>query len=760
MNAQLIDAKTLKNITESERRKILVTYLQEQIAKLVGIEPSDVEEQQPLQYLGIDSLIAVKLRNRLRNDLAVDISAVKFMADASLADLVSAVSQLLTESQSEISASNTPPQDQENIPKSYPLTYGQQGLWFLSKLVPDSAAYNIAFTARICYSLNIGALQTAVQKLVDRHPTLRTIFRQQDGEPEQVVKEQQEVKIQQIDAATWNGEELREQAIAANREPFDLEQGVLLRVNLFVCAPQDYVLLLSVHHIAIDGFSLGMMLDELRSLYQGESTGEAVALPPIERQYGDFVRWQREMIASPVGEAHWNYWQQQLGGELPILKLPVDYPRSMVKNQRGASYTFELDSSLTEGLRGIAKEQGATLYMTLLATFQVLLYRYTGQSDIIVGSPAGGRSQSEFERTVGFFINMLALRVEITGELTFSALLAQVRQTVLAALAHQDYPSPLLIERLQVNHDATLSGLFQVTFNLLKLQDMGADYELSVSEKAPTRHNWGGLSLEPFVIPQQEGQYDLSLDLMETNESIFGIFRYDTDLFTAATIDRLAGHFQNLLSAVIENSDQAISLLPMLGSAEQQQVAAWNSTQRDFNSGCFQQLFEAQVELTPDAVAVVFEQQQMTYGELNSQADRLARRLQALGVKPDGLVAICLDRSLEMLVALLGVLKAGGAYVPLDPAYPQERLAYILADSGANIVLTKGYIVPRLQQDGVLDSEVQLLCLNENWSEDADLSVEPIIDRQVQPENLAYLIYTSGLIPGRSFIESKKLTKD
>ncbi|MEM8720136.1 MAG: amino acid adenylation domain-containing protein [Cyanobacteria bacterium P01_G01_bin.39] len=733
-----------KRSTESERRKILVSYFQEQIAKLVGIEPSDVEEQQPLQYLGIDSLIAVKLRNRLRNDLAVDISAVKFMADASLADLVSAVSQLLTESQSEISASNTSPQDQENIPKSYPLTYGQQGLWFLSKLVPDSAAYNIAFTARICSSLNIGALQTAVQKLVDRHPTLRTIFRQQDGEPEQVVKERQKVKIQHMDAATWNVDELRERAIAANREPFDLEQGVLLRVNLFVCAPQDYVLLLSVHHIAIDGFSLGMMLDELRSLYQGESTGEAVALSPINRQYGDFVRWQRSMLASPVGEAHWNYWQQQLGGELPILKLPVDYPRSMVKNQRGASYTFELDSSLTEGLRGIAKEQGATLYMTLLATFQVLLYRYTGQSDIIVGSPAGGRSQSEFERTVGFFINMLALRVEITGELTFSALLAQVRQTVLAALAHQDYPSPLLIERLQVNHDATLTGLFQVTFNLLKLQDMGADYELSVSEKAPARHNWGGLSLEPFVIPQQEGQYDLSLDLMETTESIFGIFRYDTDLFEAATIGRLAGHFHNLLSAVVENSDQAIGLLPMLGSAEQQQVAAWNSTQRDFDSVGFRQLFEAQVELTPDAVAVVFEQQQMTYEELNRQADKLARRLQALGVKPDGLVAICLDRSLEMLVGLLGVLKAGGAYVPLDPAYPQERLAYILADSGANIVLTKGYIVPRLQQDGVLDSEVQLLCLDENWSEDADSPVEPTINNKVQPENLAYLIYTSG----------------
>ncbi|MEM7594499.1 MAG: condensation domain-containing protein, partial [Cyanobacteria bacterium P01_A01_bin.83] len=281
MNAKLIDSETLRNVTQSERQPVLVAYLQEQIAKLVGIEPSDVEEQQPLQYLGIDSLIAVKLRNRLRKDLAVDISAVKFMADASLADLVVAVSQLLND-QSQTSASNTTPQDDDTVPKSYPLTYGQQGLWFLFKLVPDSAAYNIAFTARICSSLNIEALQTAVQKLVNRHPTLRTIFKQQDGEPYQVIKKHQKVEIQQIDAATWNWEELKERAIAANREPFDLEHGVLLRVNLFVCAPQDYVLLLSVHHIAIDGFSLGMMLDELRSLYEGEITGQNVTLAPIE----------------------------------------------------------------------------------------------------------------------------------------------------------------------------------------------------------------------------------------------------------------------------------------------------------------------------------------------------------------------------------------------------------------------------------------------------------------------------------------------
>jgi amino acid adenylation domain-containing protein len=751
MNAK-IDSKTLNKITESERRKVLVAYLQEQIAKLVGIDPSDVEEQQPLQYLGIDSLIAVKLRNRLRTDLSVDVSAVKFMADASLADLVAVVSQLLNRSleETETTVSDARQKDEYSLPKSYPLTYGQQGLWFLYKLAPKSAAYNISFTARICSSLNISALQRAVQKLVNRHSTLRTIFKQQDGEPFQEVCEHQEVCIKQIDASDWNWDELREKAIAAHREPFDLEQGSLLRVDLFTRSEQDHFLLLSIHHIAIDGFSFGILLDELRLLYQSESTGQAVALSPIERQYCRFVQWQQEMLESPIGETHRKYWHQKLSGELPILKLPVDRPRSLVKNQRGASYTFELDRSLTARLRATAKAQGATLYMTLLAVFQVLLYRYTGQEDIIVGSPTGGRSQSEFEWTVGFFINMLALRVEITGNLTFSTLLSQVRQTVLDALAHQDYPSPLLIERLQVNNDATLTGLFQVAFNLLKLQDMGADYELSVSASAKTRLDWGGLSLEPFVIPQQEGQYDLSLDMMETTESIFGVFRYDTDLFEAATIRRMAGHFQNLLAAIIEDSDRAIGLLPMLGEAEKQQLEAWNSTQKDFDlSGCLHQLFEAQVERSPDAVAVVFEKQQLTYRELNIRVNQLAHYLQTLGVKPEVLVGICIERSIQMLVGLLGILKAGGAYVPIDPAYPKERLAYTLADSRAKIILTQQNIVPRLQQDGVLDTQIQLLCLDGSWSENSnsqlfDSSIEQITNCAVQPENLAYLIYTSG----------------
>ena len=744
MNAQLVDSKTLKNITEGERRKILIAYLQEQIAKLVGIEASDVEEQQPLQYLGIDSLIAVKLRNRLRTDLSVDVSAVKFMADAKLTDLVVVVEQLLNQSPEEIAAFDVRQKDEDNVPKSCPLTYGQQGLWFLYKLAPESAAYNLAFTARICSALNIPALQRAVQKLVERHLTLRTMFKQQDGEPVQEVVKHQKVGIKQIDAASWNWHELRAKVIAAHRHPFDLEEGCLLRVNLFVRNKQDYVLLFGIHHIAIDGFSFGILLDELRSLYLSESTGQPISLPTIERQYGDFVQWQREMLASLVGQNHWDYWRQQLSGELPILKLPTDRPRSLVQSHRGESYNFELDRQLTDRLKGIVKSQGATLYMTLLAVFQVLLHRYTGQQDIIVGSPTEGRSQSKFERTIGFFLNMIPLRAKVTDELTFSEFLAQVRQTVLEALSHQDYPSALLIENLQLNNGATLAGLYQVVFNLLKLQDMGADYELSVSTKAKTRDDWGGLSLEPFVIPQQEGQYDegqydLGLDIIETSESIFGIFRYDAGLFAAATIRRMADHFQNLLVAIVTNSDRAISLLPMLGETEKQQLEAWNKTQQDFDlSGCIHQLFEAQVERTPDAVAVTFEGSTLTYRELNRRANQLARYLQDLGVRSEVLVGICLDRSLEMIVSLLGVLKAGGVYLPLDPAYPQERLSFMLSDARISLLLTQPKLVEELPKQKtkiiLLEQEQKAIAL---YSE-ANLPV------QTTPDNLAYAVYTSG----------------
>ncbi|WP_276750800.1 amino acid adenylation domain-containing protein [Chlorogloeopsis fritschii] len=624
--------------------------------------------------------------------------------------------------------------------KSYPLTHGQQGLWFLYKLAPTSAAYNVAFTARICSYLNIPALQRAFQKLVNRHPTLRTTFAQKDGEPFQQVHEYQEVDFENIDASARNKDELTSQVIAAYQRPFNLEKGHLLRVNLFTCSEDNYVILLTIHHIVIDGFSLGIILDELRSLYEAENTGRVISLPAIKYQYQDFVQWQRNILASSVGDELWNYWREQLAGELPILKLPTDRPRPPIQSYRGASHTFELNQELTSQLREMAKAQGATLYMTLLTAFQVLLYRLSGQEDIIVGAPIEGRSQPQFAETVGFFVNMLALRVNMAGNPTFSQLLTQVRQTVLDAIAHQDYPSTLLIERSQLNRDPSLPGLFRVSFNLFKVSEIAQDYELSVSDKTKTRENWGGLTLEPFVIPQQEGQNDLVFDMMETTESLIGILRYNTDLFDATTITRIANHFQTLLAGIIANPQKQIASLPLLTEAEENHLLwKWNNNQVDYpQDRVIHQLFENCVKQQPNAVAVVFQEQQLTYQQLNSKTNQLAHYLRSLGIGQNQLVGICVERSLEMIIALLAVLKAGGAYLPLDPAYPQERLSFMLRDSQVSILLTQQKLVASLAIEDLV-----VVCLDQDWEDISQESEENLVINTT-PQDLAYVIYTSG----------------
>ena len=632
--------------------------------------------------------------------------------------------------------------------KYYPLTYGQQGLWFLYKLTPKSAAYNIAFTARIRSDVNVQALQRALQALIIRHPTLRTTYGQRGAEPFQQVHEYQEICFEKTDASTWNEDELTRRVIEAYRQPFNLEQGPVMRVNLFTRSAQDHVFLLAIHHIAVDGFSFGILLDELRLLYDSEQIGGTVSLPPIRWQYQDFVQWQREFLSSPVGDNLWNYWQKQLAGELPVLNLPTDRPRPAIQNYQGASHTFELSKELTKSLREMAKAEGATLYMTLLTAFVVLLYRYTGQEDIIVGSPTEGRSQPEFDTVVGFFVNMLALRVNIVDNPTFSALLSQVRSTVLGALAHQDYPSSLLIERLQLNRDPSLPGLFRVSFNLLKLQMMAEDYELSLLPSSKARENWAGLLLEPFVIPQQEGQNDIVLDVIESTESLFGIFRYNTDLFDATTISRMASNFQTLLEGIVANQGQQISSLPLLSAAERNYLLL-ESNNRQVNypqNQCIHQLFENCVKTTPNAIAVEFQDQKLTYQELNVRANQLAHHLRNLGVRAEVLVGICVERSLEMIVGLLGILKAGGAYVPLDPAYPKERLDFMLCDSQVSVLVTQQKLVDSLV-DGLVDNPtmqgIPIVCLDKDWEVIQKQSqVNPLTN--VTSKNLAYVIYTSG----------------
>ena len=626
-----------------------------------------------------------------------------------------------------------------NTKSSYPLSYGQQALWFLYQSTPESSAYNTAFAVRIRSEVDLQALKTSFQKIINRHPSLRTTFSMRDGKTVQEVHGYQDVCFEKIDASGWSEDELNRKAIEAYQRPFDLERGPVLRVTVFSPSDRDHVLLLNIHHIVSDGWSLWMLLQELRAQYTAQTTGEKAFLPPATCSYPDYIQWQTDMLASSQGEQLWDYWKNKLAGELPILELPTDHPRAPIQTYRGASCSFKLNEKLSQKLKQLAKSEGITLYMILLAAFQVLLHRYTGQEDILVGSPTSGRIKSEFNSIIGYFVNPVVLRANLSGNPTFKEFLGQVRQTVLEAMAHQDFPFPLLVERLQLNRDPSRSPLFQALFVLQNPQSKDLANLLTPSE-TEDRVDWGGLELEFFEMVTEEAQFDLTLEMVEANESIFGRFKYNIDLFDTARMTQMAGHFQTLLEGIVVHSEAKLSKLPLLREAERQiLLKEWNNIQTEYpQSQCIHQLFEAQVEKNPDAIAVVFEEQQITYRELNFRVNQLARHLQALGVKPEIPVGICVERSLEMVVGLLAILKAGGAYVPLDPAYPKERLAYILSDSQLPVVLTMEGLSETLPSHNAkvvyLDADREVI---------AQQSKENLVSGATN-KNLAYTIYTSG----------------
>lgn len=626
-----------------------------------------------------------------------------------------------------------------NTKSSYPLSYGQQALWFLYQSAPESSAYNTAFAVRIRSEVDLGSLKNAFQKIVNRHPCLRTTFSMRDGKTVQEVHGYQDVCFEEIDASSWSEDELNRKAIEAYQRPFDLERGPVLRVTLFSRSDRDRVLLLNIHHIVNDGWSLWMLLEELGVLYTAQTTGKKAFLSPVTSSYADYIQWQTNMLASSQGEQLWNYWKSQLAGDLPTLDLPTDRPRGPIQTYRGASYPLKLNQKLTQKLKQLAQNEGVTLYMILLAAFQVLLHRYTGQEDILVGSPTSGRSKSEFNSIIGYFVNPVVLRANLSGNSTFKEFLGQVGQMVLDALDHQDYPFPLLVERLQPNRDFSRSPLFQALFVLQKPHKKELA-DLITPSKKETRVSWGSLELEYFPMTTEEGQFDLTLEMVEANESLFGLLKYNTDLFDIARMAQMAEHFKTLLEGIAVDSEARLSELPLLTATERQTLLKeWNKTQTEYpQSQCIHQLFETQVEQTPDAVAVVFEDQQITYQELNIRANQLAHHLQALGVKPEVPVGICVERSLEMVVGLLAILKAGGAYVPLDPAYPQERLTYILSDSQLPVVLTMKGLSETLPSHNAkvvyLDADREII---------AQQSKENLVSGATV-NNLAYTIYTSG----------------
>ncbi|MBT3388164.1 MAG: AMP-binding protein, partial [Desulfobacula sp.] len=627
------------------------------------------------------------------------------------------------------------------ISKTVPASRGQQALYLTHELAPESSAYNIGFALRIQSVLDKEAMHKAIQTIVERHASLRTLFTtKQDGELFQNIYGYKKAYFEEIDAFEWTEAELKKQVQLTHEQPFDLKNGPLMRTHLFMRSSKEYVLLFSIHHIVFDGWSLWMILDELGKLYSSHSAKAAETtpeLPIIQADYTDFVHEQSEMLASSKGKELWEYWQKQLSGELPTLNLPIDHSRPLRQTFNGATYTYTLPPELSEKITTLAREEKVSTYTLLLAAYQILLHRYTGQDDILVSCPTVGRLKRGFKNVVGYFVNPVVMRAEFTETDDFKTFLIRTAKTVLDAIKHQDYPFIDLVKQLHVKRDPSYSPLAQTGFVLQGSHEFGELAELAVTGK---QVGWGSLQVEAFELGQQEGQEDLQLEMLETIESFVVELKYNTDLFNPDTIQRMADHFQILLQGIVSDPTQKISQLPILSKQEKHKILVeWNDTKADYpKDKCIHELFEEQAAKTPDAVAIVFEDKQLTYAELNEKASQLAHYLQNLGVKPETLVGICLERSLEMIIGLLGILKAGGAYVPLDPQYPKERLSFMLDDTQAPILLTQTRL-----KDSLPENKAKLICLDSDWKIISKESKENI-KGGVTSDNLAYVIYTSG----------------
>lgn len=610
-----------------------------------------------------------------------------------------------------------------------PLSFAQQRLWFLNQMGPGNTAYNIPFALRLNGTLNSAAMEQSLNEITKRHEILRTTFQLIDSQPMQVIAPDATFSLPLIDLQHLPEEDQQATIVRMATEelqtPFNLETGPLLRGKLLKLAPKEHILLLTMHHIVSDAWSIGVLSRETAAIYTAFVQGKSSPLPELPIQYADFAIWQREWLQGDHYKTQLAYWKEQLT-DAPMLELPTDRPRPAIQTFSGAQFSFQFSQILLTQLRAFSQQESATLFMTLLTAFKVLLYRYTGQSDIVVGSPIADRNQPEVAGVIGFFVNTLALRTNLSGNPTFRELTQRVRQTCLKGYANQNVQFEQLVEELHLKRDLSHPPLFQV---MLLLQN-----KLSGQITLPE------LTLEVILTDSQAAKFDITLSLAEAENGLTGILEYNTDLFDADTIVRMSEHLETLLEGIVANPDCKLSDLPILPPLERQRILQeWNATEAEYpQSSGIHELFEAQVERTPDAVAVVFEQQSLTYHELNQRANQLAHYLRKLGVGSDMLVGLCLERSLEMVIGLLGILKAGAAYLPLDPNYPQERLAYMLEDSGASVLLSQEDLLAKFPQ---LASNN--ICLDRDWEKIANENITPP-ESVVQPNSLAYVIYTSG----------------
>jgi amino acid adenylation domain-containing protein len=676
--------------------------------------------------LGGHSLMATQVVSRIRDDFETALPLAMMFDSPTIAGLTKQIEPHLES----VKQSSGPPIVPVPRDRPLPLSFAQQRLWFVDMMIQEGSPYNMKMMQRLEGNLDRCALQKALDQLVLRHESLRTVFKVFDIEPVQVILEPRRVELSVTVLSHLPEEEGRQEASRLAQQeankPYDLSADLMIRAQLLEMGEQDHILLLTLHHIASDGWSLGIVYQELAKLYQAFSQNKPYHLPELPIQYADFAAWQREWLQGDELERQLDYWRKQLTG-LATLALPLDHPRSARRSYRGDVLTRILPSKLSMEIKRLNQQEDVTLFMTMLAAFALMLHRYAGQDDIVVGSPIANRNRSEIEGLIGFFVNTLAMRTELSGDPSFHELLRDVRKMSLDAYSHQDLPFEKLVDELVTERDPSMNPLVQVLF---QMQNVLTE-KMQLSE----------LKLESLNLGEEKSVvFDLEVMVMEHSEGLVVMFLYSAELFEPSTIHRMMNHYQNLLEAAVLDPQKKVSQLPLMSPDECRQILVdWNQTSVEFpDDKCVHELFEAQAARTPDAQAVCFEKQQLSYAELNARANQLAHYLRSLGVGPGTLVGICVERSPEMIIGVLSVLKAGGAYVPLDPRYPKDRLAYMLDDSQAPVLLTQHHLMEDLPE-----TQAELVWLDKEWPVIAKMN-ESNLNRKAAPDDLAYIIYTSG----------------
>jgi hybrid polyketide synthase/nonribosomal peptide synthetase FtdB len=745
---------------DEDSRKVLVEeHLVDLIAKVLRCKPSLVEPHSTLNTLGIDSIMATELRNKISFHFGHTLTIVKLLSGSTIIELtevlLESLSESIGESENEAAATVTAEvadawvqldsvnqtefSEEARVVDEYPLSYGQKAIWFINQLLPDSPAYNIGGSLHIPVKIDIEALRSAVREVIQRHPGLRTNFFIKGGEPYQRVYASRKEEIEVIDVLGMEWSDIRKMVIADNRKPFNLEKGSLFRITLYKQSEQDYYFAISIYHVVSDAWSNYMFINEMQELYEKYALGKTVELPLPTATYKDFVEWENRFVNSSKGIKMFNYWRNHLPAEMPILNLPADKPRPVILTSNGASYVFKINKELTQSIKDVSKVTGATVYMNLLSTFYILLHKYSSQKDVIIGSPVAGRTNPDLSKVYGYFVNPLPLCANFGGDPTFKELLKQVQNNVLAGLENQEYPFALLVDRLSLEHDPSRTAIFQVMFVYLvhRLEQVGVDGNSIASDTA--------LPVHYLAIPEEEGQFDITMSIYEEEGEFHTAFKYNTDLFFESTIARMAEHYTALLKEIIKDPGAKVSKYNVLTQEEKIEIlGAWSGSPLESASdSCIHTLMEKTASQNQDCIAVSVPYEDgttdyLSYAQLHRKANQFARYLQKNGVKPNAVVGVCLDKSIDLAVSLLAILKAGGAYVSLDPNYPKDRLAYIMDDSRVEVIISHSSI------EEVLDhGNRRVICVDTEQA-----AIESEEDKNLnhgnKPTDLAYVVYTSG----------------